>query len=149
MEQKDIDPIFVVESPLCAISITELGGRAIALGGTNGINKLIQYAKRHKLNAPLMLSLDNDEQGKSVQDKLDDELEKLKVISLPFNVAGDCKDPNELLLKDKQKLKKNIGLGISRGNKFTIKGKEFTLAELKDEELQRYIIALKRCYHKV
>ena len=135
LEQKDIDPIFVVESPLCAISITELGGRAIALGGTNGINKLIQYARKHKLNAPLMLSLDNDEQGKSAQDKLDDELEKLKVISLPFNVAGDCKDPNELLLKDKQKLKKNIGLGISRGNKFTIKGKEFTLAELKDEEL--------------
>lgn len=132
---KDLEPIFVVESPICAISIWQCGGKSIALGGAGGINKLIEFAKKHKPTSPLILCLDNDDTGRNAQNKLDDELEKLNLICIPFNVADECKDPNELLLKDKYRLKKNVGIGISRGNKFTIKGKEFTLAELKDEEL--------------
>jgi len=132
---KDLEPIFVVESPICAISIWQCGGKAIALGGTSGVNKLIEFVKKHKPTSPLVLCLDNDEPGRTAQNKLDDEFESLGIICVPFNVADECKDPNELLIKDKERLKKNVGIGIYRGNKFTIKGKEFSLADLRNEQL--------------
>jgi len=124
---KDIDPIFVVESPICAISIWQCGGKAIALGGTSGVNKLIEFVKKHKPAAPLMLCLDNDEPGKTAQNKLDDEFEKLGIVCVPFNVADECKDPNELLLKDKMKLKKNVGLGYHAEINLLLKEKNFHL----------------------
>ena len=35
------EPIFVVESPLCALSVEQCGGRAIATCGGSGKNKLV------------------------------------------------------------------------------------------------------------
>ncbi len=137
LKDNSVDPVFVVESPICAMSIAQYGGKAIALGGKNGGTKLIEYAKKNKIIIPLLLCFDEDgnEDTIKAQQNLEDELEKLKIVCIPYKFSEDCKDPNELLMKDERRFIKSVKLGISKGNKFTIKGKEFTLAELEKREL--------------
>lgn len=104
------EPVFIVESPLCALSIMQCGEPAVSLCGIGGTNKLIKEVKAKKPNAPLVLCLDNDDAGKKATASLADELRKLKVPFVAFNVAGDKKDPNELLMADEQALQANIAL---------------------------------------
>ena len=55
--------VFVVESQLCAISIMQAGGAAIALGGT-GIRKLVDTLNERTSFSRLILCFDNDEAGR-------------------------------------------------------------------------------------
>lgn len=51
--------VFVVESQLCAISIEQSGGKAVAIGG-QGADKLIKLIKEKPTAATLIVCLDND-----------------------------------------------------------------------------------------
>lgn len=93
-------PCFVVESQLCAISIEQQGGSAVALNGTGGVDQLLTLLDKEKPTAFLMLSLDNDAPGQQAEKELAAGLKERQIPFLPFNAAGDCKDPNELLQKD-------------------------------------------------
>lgn len=93
-------PCFVVESQLCAISIEQQGGSAVALNGTAGVSQLLSLLDKEKPTAFLMLSLDNDAPGQQAEKELSAGLKERQIPFLPFNAAGDCKDPNELLQKD-------------------------------------------------
>lgn len=93
-------PCFVVESQLCAISIEQQGGSAVALNGTAGVSQLLSLLDKEKPTAFLMLSLDNDAPGQQAEKELAAGLKERQIPFLPFNAAGDCKDPNELLQKD-------------------------------------------------
>lgn len=101
-------PVFVVESPICALSIMQCGAPAVSLCGVGGANKLIKECKVKKPAATLVLCLDNDEPGRKAARELANELFDLGVKFDIFNVAGDCKDPNELLTTDEETLKRNI-----------------------------------------
>lgn len=99
--------VFVVESPICAMSIMQCGFNAIATCGTQGWKK-VPIAELDP-DCKLVLCFDNDIEGQKAQ--------KLLIDALPskcfeFNVAGDCKDPNELLMKDGEKLKENLNNAI-------------------------------------
>lgn len=89
-------PVFIVEAPLCAISITQAGGHAVAIGGI-GTQKLISQVKARKPEAPLILSLDNDNTGIARAQVLGTELDSLGIIHYSLNIAGAYKDPNEAL----------------------------------------------------
>jgi len=106
-------PVFIVEAPLCAISIVQAGGRAVAIGGT-GHNKLIKLLQRNKINVPLILSLDNDEPGEAAAGKLIPELEKMGVKVYPFNIAGEHKDPNEALQAEPEQFAASVQEAMSR-----------------------------------
>lgn len=101
------EPCFVVESPLCAISIMQEGGTALALGGVN-IRLLQDEVQRKRPTAPLLLALDNDTPTSSGrmpgQENAAALAAWLEEKQLPWaygNVAGDgFKDPNEALQKD-------------------------------------------------
>lgn len=101
-------PIFVVESPICALSICQCGYFAIALCGVGGVNKLVNLVSKKKPSGTLILTLDNDKPGKNAQNDLAMKLNEKQVKLLRANVSGDCKDPNELLMKDGYKLKANL-----------------------------------------
>lgn len=90
-------PCFVVESAFCAISIMQVGGFAIALGGIAQIRSFLDIVKKNKPSAPLILSLDNDERGQTAQTKLEEELTSAGIGFLSFCASGSYKDPNELL----------------------------------------------------
>lgn len=89
-------PVFVVESQLCAISIEQEGGRAVAIGG-NGARKLIKQLEKKAPAGLLILSLDNDKPGQAGQRELAAMLEEKGFTFIEANIAGTAKDPNELL----------------------------------------------------
>lgn len=113
-------PIFIVESPICALSVTQCGGNAVALCGVSCYMKVVNLAKKRKPTGTLVICLDNDDPGKEHTEKLVKELSKIKDIKyIVRNIADDCKDPNELLLKDEKKLSKNIEDAIRDAKKLT------------------------------
>lgn len=102
-------PCFIVESDLCAISIEQEGGKAVALAGTGGQQRLLDQIRKQQPTAPaLIVSLDNDAAGQEAATKLIAELGKLNLPALQANISGDYKDPNELLVSDPAALRANI-----------------------------------------
>lgn len=102
------DVCFVVESPLCAISIEQAGGAAVAISGTGGKGRLIDQLKKQPTAAALVLTLDNDEAGRKAKKELGAALEEIGVFCTDGTSAimGDSdsaddaayrKDPNEVL----------------------------------------------------
>ena len=108
MRLKTKEPIFIVESPICAMSITQCGGNAIATCGTGGWKKVIEEVKRKKLLGGFIVCMDNDEPGRLASKSICDELRAMGVQYVPQNIAGECKDPNDLLMKSPKDLKENI-----------------------------------------
>jgi replicative DNA helicase len=97
------EPCFVVESDLCAISIEQEGGKAVALAGTGGQSRLLAQIRQQKPTAPaLIVSLDNDAKGQEAALKLIAELEKQGIPVLQANISGNEKDPNEALTADRE-----------------------------------------------
>lgn len=91
------EPVFIVESPICAMTIWQQGYHAIALGGLGYNNLLSELEKRGNNIPPLILSLDSDASGKKITDTLSiifDE-KKYKYINYPVITT---KDPNEFFL---------------------------------------------------
>ena len=94
-------PIFIVEGEIDALSIIDVGGKAIGLGTISKIGEFLKVLEKTKPAAPLVLALDNDAAGKSACDKL---AKGLKELDIPFyrkNIAGKYKDPNEFLMNDR------------------------------------------------
>ena len=90
------EPVFVVESQLCAISVEQEGGKAVAIGGT-GHNKLYRAIKKKSPAGVLILSMDNDEAGQEEQRKMAEALEAQGIPFIQANISGAAKDPNEAL----------------------------------------------------
>jgi DNA primase len=105
---KNRSPIFVVESPICALSIMQSGGVAVATCGTGGWRKVVEAAGKTKCAGGLILCFDNDEPGKDASRKMASELVERGIKHIEFNVAGDFKDPNELLMHNAKQLEANV-----------------------------------------
>ena len=101
-------PIFVVEGEIDALSIIEVGGDAIGLGSTSNYKQLINLLAKEKTAQPLILALDQDEEGKATEDKLAEELEGLQIPFYRYNITGACKDANEALLANRDNFKETI-----------------------------------------
>ena len=108
--------IFVVESPLCAISIAQCGGISVPLCGVANVRKLLLHLKQKFYTGTLVLCLDNDEAGEKatvdliegMKDRHILGLRQLNISYIVENIANECKDPNELLVKDSIRLANNI-----------------------------------------
>lgn len=118
LKLKTRKPIFIVESPICAMSIIQCGGMAVALCGT-GLEKLLAKIRTKKPLGTLVLALDNDDAGELAKTKLIGKLREIDAKFLVYNIAGDCKDPNELLMKEPTKLQNNIEHAIKEAKKLT------------------------------
>lgn len=108
------EPCFVVESPLCAISIMQEGGTALALGGLN-ITLLQAEIEKKRPTVPLLLSLDNDtpkqdgsRPGQEAAAKLAAWLDEKGIAWTMANVAGNYKDPNEALQQEPEPFRQRI-----------------------------------------
>ena len=101
------EPVFVVESQLCAVSIEQEGGRAVAIGGS-GERKLLRQIEKKAPSGLLILSLDNDEPGQEAQQKIAAALEAKGTPFIQANVSGSAKDPNELLQQGGGLLRQSI-----------------------------------------
>ena len=94
---------YVVEGEIDALSVAEAGKKAIALGSVNEINLLVKKLKEDKFKNKFILMLDNDEIGKKVQEILYIRLKEIGINVEKSNILGKYKDPNEFLMKDREK----------------------------------------------
>jgi DNA primase len=96
------------------MSIYQCGGVAVPLCGTQNVGKFLSFFANHLFKGVLVLAFDNDNAGKVATDKIIGGTQKnvgladLGIHYVIKNVASECKDPNELLVKDSQRLKNNI-----------------------------------------
>lgn len=97
-------PIFITEGAIDALSIIEAGGEAIGLNGATNHEKLYSLIAQHKqrIKQPLVLSLDNDEAGRTAQAKIKQGLKQVGVAAYEVNVSQNTKDPNEALIAHRE-----------------------------------------------
>lgn len=108
--------IFIVESPICAMSIHQCGGVAVPLCGVVNVKKLLEYLSENYYEGTLIICLDNDLAGQNATKELIDGipnyklqgLNGLKMNYVVENIADECKDPNELLVKNWWRLRLNV-----------------------------------------
>ena len=107
---EDLDkPIFIVEGEIDALSIMEVGGVAVGLGSTRNAKKLLEILEGKKLERPLILALDNDSAGKRAQDELAKLLQDKKIPYITAELTTkDVKDPNEMLVKNRETFKARV-----------------------------------------
>ena len=94
---------FVVEGEIDCMSIDECGFACIGLGSTSNIHKIFDYDTSKTV---LIIALDNDKRGQQATvdlAKLCDE-HRTPYIVAQGDIWSDCKDANELLVKDRTKL---------------------------------------------
>ena len=104
LRHRSKEPIFVVESPICAMSVYQSGGNCIATCGTGGWKKVIEEVKKKRPLGGFILCFDNDEPGQKASDAMMAELVALGVQVIAYNIAGEYKDPNEQLMANQKKL---------------------------------------------
>ena len=95
------DVVFVTEGELCAISIMQEGGQAIALSG-NGFNKLLEQLSKKPTKAIIALCLDNDDVGRDAVKKAKEKLSELNK-TLPLEQRMVCADAVEWIMGSKKK----------------------------------------------
>ena len=111
------DVCFVVESPLCAISITQGGGAAVAISGTGGVGRFLEQIKKKPTQAALILCLDNDKDGRRATHSIANALKAEGIFFLEANIAGEHKDPNEALQHGIEAFQKTISETIANALK--------------------------------
>ena len=97
-------PLFIVEGEIDAISFYAVGGQAVAIGSTSNVNKLLQElekAGRQRTREPFIIALDNDDAGRKATATLTAGLDSLRIRYTIANPAGEYKDANEALQKDR------------------------------------------------
>lgn len=130
--------VFIVESQLCAISIAQLGGAAVGLGGISYASLLIREIEKRDgcKGIVFVLSLDNDDRGREAQAKLAEQMRAKGIRFLERRVQGDdpkYNDPNELLIADAEALTANIRAAIEDASKVAKIPKRQTAADRKQE----------------
>ncbi|MDD7184193.1 MAG: VapE family protein [Oscillospiraceae bacterium] len=94
---------FIVEGEIDCMSVDECGFACIGLGSTSNIRKIFNYDTSKTV---LIIALDNDKRGQQATvdlAKLCDE-HRTPYIVAQSDIWSDCKDANELLVKDRTKL---------------------------------------------
>ena len=109
------EPAFIVEGEIDALSIVEIGHRAIALGSTTNYKKLLDYVKENRPAQPLLIALDADKSGIETTKKLLAGLRELNIESYGVNINGIYKDANERLTSDRDGLKQAVEDAIEAG----------------------------------
>lgn len=132
------EPVFVVESQLCAVSIEQEGGRAVAIGGS-GERKLLRQIEKKAPAGLLILSLDNDEPGQEAQRKIAALLEAKGTPFIQANVSGSAKDPNELLQQGGGLLRQSIASTLRTVNEAREKAVEEQREKRQQESAAGYI----------
>ena len=94
------NPVFVVESAFCALSILQEGGHAVAVCGT-GTRKLIDALRLQDDVSPIIVCMDRDSAGEEAAGVLCAQLKEQGYRYISTTTPKGYKDPNELLVDDR------------------------------------------------
>lgn len=100
------DVVIVTEGIFDALSIEQAGCKAVALGGVQHANKLIDLSKNAK-GVEIIIAFDNDDPGRSGATDLMNKLGE-NIASRSIKIPDDLKDVNEWAIKDPEGFEKGI-----------------------------------------
>ncbi len=115
-------PVFIVEGEIDAMSVCDVGGEAIGIGGVGNVSALLERFSENKPTQPFVISMDNDNAGIKAKQALVEGFDKLGITYIVADVSAPCKDANEALCNDREGFAKRVQdtmLYVSR-----LKGKE-------------------------
>lgn len=103
-------PVFIVEGEIDALSVMQVEGEAVGLGGTGNNKAFIELVKQNKsrISQQIIILMDNDKSGKETGELIRKELEQIEGISYQvadFTEWAGIKDCNEFLQKKPQEFK--------------------------------------------
>lgn len=106
-------PLIVTEAEIDALSIAEVGGNALGLGGIGNADLFVELIKKEQPRQLIVLALDNDDAGNNtalhIMEELKDEPVKLYNRDKFTNgIYMEYKDANEMLVKARPFLKAAI-----------------------------------------
>jgi len=126
LRDPDDDPLFIVEGPIDALSIEDVGFSAVALvgTGTTRLKEMITKAIEKKPGKVYILSLDNDKTGASTMDKLERDLTELGArvyrarreedgILTREGIEGKYKDANDALTENRQSFEMSVAVCVN------------------------------------
>lgn len=90
-------PVYIVEGEIDALSIIDVGGEAVGLGGIANTRLLYNELDKERPTQPLILALDNDEPGERTCKEIEAALQQRGIPFYRHNPAGVHKDANEAL----------------------------------------------------
>ena len=112
-------PVFIVEGEIDCLSFLSCGAESLALGSTANKRKFIdliteRVSDKNRTLPAIFLALDNDKAGEETETELESELREIQLANptRPFffsrlrkelkrEIYADCKDANEMLLKNR------------------------------------------------
>lgn len=115
--------LFVCEGAFDALAVMETKRNAIALNSTENADKLIKQLEEIKPNAIIILCLDNDDAGREKTEKIKADIkdlrnrQKLAISFLQADICCGYKDPNEALVKDRDKFFEAVKEAIKEAKK--------------------------------
>ena len=118
--KKAREPIFIVESIFCGMSIDQAGGKAVALNTTGEPNSFKrEFESLKEFNGVFVVCLDKDlnNAGQEGQKKLVRYLKEHDAKYIEYDLSEECKDPNDLLKKDSERFYRNVQAAIIKANK--------------------------------
>lgn len=111
------EPLFVVEGAFDALSILDLGFNALALNSGSNADKFIKLVNERKDNSDfptkILIAMDNDEAGRGYAETLSDGLQAASVPFEVVDIAGGYKDANELLQRNRERLRANLNRAVN------------------------------------
>ena len=130
------EPVFVVESAFCALSILQEGGHAVAACGT-GTRKLTEALRARGRTPPLIVCMDRDDAGKEAAEKLSSQLETMGISHIQLTTPEGYKDPNELLMGDSALFRSWVRECVAQAEKLPRDMRHLTRNEIPDTEALR------------
>ena len=130
------EPVFVVESAFCALSIMQEDRHAVAICGT-GARKLIDALRSRESVPMIIVCMDRDNPGETAADKL---CAQLKTIGFPYfrtTTPEGYKDPNELLMGDSVLFRSWVRECIEQAEKLPRDMRHMARNEISDTEALR------------
>ena len=105
-------PVFVVEGWADALSIIQMGFKAISLNSGSNVDRFVEMmAKRVHWDAKpstLLIAMDTDEAGQGFAKALLEGLQAANIPAKAVDIAGGYKDANELLMNNPERLRANL-----------------------------------------
>ena len=148
--------VFVVEGEIDCMSIEQLGFPCIALGSISMYERLVNLTKDNPERVDstfFVIALDSDERGQEFGKKLSDLLTQQGTLAmLSTKLSGECKDPNDRLVKDPEGLKRTLKALTKIGYQALSKDIAFRVTKLMfraDPEYQRLEASFKEALAKV
>ena len=99
--------LVVTEGEIEALSIMELGGYAVAIGGANNTDLFLEEIKEHPVDLPILIHFDADEAGRNATAKLTEKLREVNLfcVDLQGKLTEQGMDINDNLIRDRKNLK--------------------------------------------